>query len=69
MGLGAFYAGARALVATSGSGFALMEEGVGLSRINETPIVIYLGQRPGPAVGLPTTNFSRRFRSSIIWTW
>ena len=54
MGLGAFYAGARALVATSGSGFALMEEGVGLSRINETPIVIYLGQRPGPAVGLPT---------------
>ncbi len=54
MGLGAFYAGARAIVATSGSGFALMEEGVGLSRINETPIVIYLGQRPGPAVGLPT---------------
>ncbi len=54
MGLGAFYAGARAMVATSGSGFALMEEGVGLARINETPIVIYLGQRPGPAVGLPT---------------
>jgi 2-oxoglutarate ferredoxin oxidoreductase subunit alpha len=54
MGIGAFYAGARALVATSGSGFALMEEGVGLSRINETPLVIYVGQRPGPAVGLPT---------------
>ena len=54
MGLGAFYAGARAMVATSGSGFALMEEGAGLARINETPIVIYLGQRPGPAVGLPT---------------
>lgn len=54
MGLGASYAGARALVATSGSGFALMEEGVGLARINETPIVIYLGQRPGPAVGMPT---------------
>ncbi len=54
MGLGAFYAGARAMVATSGSGFALMEEGVGLAKINETPIVIYLGQRPGPAVGLPT---------------
>lgn len=54
MSLGAFYAGARAMVATSGSGFALMEEGVGLARINETPIVIYLGQRPGPAVGLPT---------------
>ena len=54
MGLGASYAGARAMVATSGSGFALMEEGVGLAKINETPIVIYLGQRPGPAVGLPT---------------
>lgn len=54
MGLGASYAGARAMVATSGSGYALMEEGVGLARINETPIVIYLGQRPGPAVGLPT---------------
>jgi 2-oxoglutarate/2-oxoacid ferredoxin oxidoreductase subunit alpha len=54
MGLGASYAGARSMVATSGSGYALMEEGVGLARINETPIVIYLGQRPGPAVGMPT---------------
>lgn len=54
MGLGASYAGARALVATSGSGFALMEEAVGLSGMIETPIVIYLGQRPGPAAGLPT---------------
>jgi len=54
MGLGASYAGARAIVATSGSGFALMSEGVGLSGMIETPIVIYLAQRPGPAVGLPT---------------
>jgi 2-oxoglutarate ferredoxin oxidoreductase subunit alpha len=54
MGLGASYAGARALVATSGSGFALMEEAVGLSGMIETPIVIYVAQRPGPAVGLPT---------------
>lgn len=54
MGIGAFYAGARALVATSGSGFALMEEAVGLSGMIETPIVIYVAQRPGPAVGLPT---------------
>ncbi|MGZ7069991.1 MAG: 2-oxoacid:acceptor oxidoreductase family protein, partial [Methanobacterium sp.] len=51
MGLGASYAGARAIVATSGSGFALMSEAVGLSGMIETPIVIYLGQRPGPAVG------------------
>lgn len=54
MGLGASYAGARALAATSGSGFALMTEAVGLSGMIETPIVLYIGQRPGPAVGLPT---------------
>lgn len=54
MALGASYAGARSIVATSGSGFALMEEGVGLAGMTETPVVIYIGQRPGPAVGLPT---------------
>ena len=54
MALGGFYAGARSMVATSGSGFALMEEAVGLSGMIETPVVIYIGQRPGPAVGLPT---------------
>ncbi|WP_414469772.1 2-oxoacid:acceptor oxidoreductase subunit alpha [Methanobacterium sp. ACI-7] len=54
MGLGSSYAGARSIVATSGSGFALMSEAVGLSGMIETPIVIYLAQRPGPAVGLPT---------------
>ena len=54
MALGASYAGARSIVATSGSGFALMEEAVGLSGMIETPVVIYIGQRPGPAVGLPT---------------
>ena len=54
MSIGAFYAGARAMVATSGSGFALMEEAVGLSGMIETPVVVYVGQRPGPAVGLPT---------------
>lgn len=54
MSIGAFYAGARSMVATSGSGFALMVEGVGLSGMIETPVVVYVGQRPGPAVGLPT---------------
>lgn len=54
MSIGAFYAGARSMVATSGSGFALMEEAVGLSGMTETPVVIYVAQRPGPAVGLPT---------------
>lgn len=54
MGLGAWYAGGRAMTSTSGGGFALMCEGVSLSGMTETPMVIYLGQRPGPATGLPT---------------
>lgn len=54
MGLGASYAGARAMVSTSGGGFDLMTEGLSLAGIQETPIVIHLAQRPGPATGLPT---------------
>jgi 2-oxoglutarate ferredoxin oxidoreductase subunit alpha len=54
MALGAWYAGGRALVSTSGGGFALMTEGVSLSGMIETPVVIHLAQRPGPATGLPT---------------
>jgi len=54
MGLGAWFAGARAMTTTSGGGFALMTEAVSLSGMTETPMVIYLGQRPGPATGLPT---------------
>lgn len=53
-GLGAWYAGARAVVTTSGGGFALMCEGVSLSGMIETPIVVHIGMRPGPATGLPT---------------
>ncbi len=54
MGVGASFAGARAMVATSGGGFALMAEGVSLAAMTETPIVIVVVQRPGPATGLPT---------------
>jgi len=54
MAVGAAFTGVRAMTATSGSGFALMVEGLGLAGITETPVVIVLGQRPGPAVGLPT---------------
>lgn len=53
-GLGASYAGARAMVSTSGGGFDLMQEGLSLAGMIETPIVIHIGQRPGPATGLPT---------------
>jgi len=54
MAIGAGYAGVRAMTATSGSGFCLMVEGIGLAGITETPVVIINAQRPGPAVGLPT---------------
>ncbi len=54
MAIGAWYAGARAMVSTSGGGFALMTEGLSLAAMLESPIVIHLAQRPGPATGLPT---------------
>lgn len=54
MALGAWYAGARAMVTTSGGGFSLMTETVSLAGMIESPAVIHLGQRPGPATGLPT---------------
>jgi 2-oxoglutarate ferredoxin oxidoreductase subunit alpha len=56
MALGAFYAGARAMVTTSGGGFALMVEGLSLAGMLENPVVIHLAQRPGPATGLPTRS-------------
>ncbi|HCX65811.1 MAG TPA: 2-oxoacid:acceptor oxidoreductase subunit alpha, partial [Eubacteriaceae bacterium] len=54
MVIGAWYAGARAMATTSGGGFALMVEGISLSAMTETPCVVHIGQRPGPATGLPT---------------
>jgi 2-oxoglutarate ferredoxin oxidoreductase subunit alpha len=52
--LGASFAGVRASVGTSGGGFALMVETISLAGITETPLVIFLAQRPGPATGMPT---------------
>ncbi|MHA2472308.1 MAG: 2-oxoacid:acceptor oxidoreductase subunit alpha [Promethearchaeota archaeon] len=52
--LGASYAGARSFVSTSGGGFSLMTEGVSLAGMTELPIVMVVGQRPGPATGMPT---------------
>ncbi len=52
--IGASYAGVRSMTGTSGGGFALMVEGLALAGMTETPIVIVLAQRPGPATGLPT---------------
>jgi 2-oxoglutarate/2-oxoacid ferredoxin oxidoreductase subunit alpha len=52
--IGASYAGVRAMGATSGGGFSLMVEGLGLAAMSETPIVMVEAQRPGPSTGLPT---------------
>lgn len=52
--LGAWFGGGRGFVTTSGGGFSLMCESISLSGMSETPCVIHLAQRPGPATGLPT---------------
>jgi 2-oxoglutarate ferredoxin oxidoreductase subunit alpha len=54
MALGASFCGGTSLVPTSGGGFALMGEGLSLAGMTETPVVVVLAQRPGPATGLPT---------------
>lgn len=52
--VGASFAGARAMTATSGGGFCLMAEALGLAGMTETPLVVIVAQRPGPSTGLPT---------------
>ena len=54
MAIGANFAGVRSFVCTSGGGFSLMTEGLGLAGMTETPLVCVVGQRPGPATGQPT---------------
>ncbi|MBI2611543.1 2-oxoacid:acceptor oxidoreductase subunit alpha [Candidatus Gottesmanbacteria bacterium] len=54
MAVGAGFTGVRSMVATAGGGFSLMVEGTGLAGMLETPVVIIMGMRPGPATGLPT---------------
>jgi len=54
MAIGAAQAGVRAMCATSGGGFALMSEGLGMSAMIETPVVVINCQRAGPSTGVPT---------------
>src|SRR6201993_1968229 len=54
MAIGAAHAGVRAMCATSGGGFALMSEGLGMSAMMETPVVVIDCQRAGPSTGVPT---------------
>ncbi|MCL0043930.1 2-oxoacid:acceptor oxidoreductase subunit alpha [Dehalococcoidia bacterium] len=52
--VGAGYTGKKAMTATSGPGFSLMGEGIGLAWMAEIPVVVIDVQRGGPATGLPT---------------
>lgn len=54
MAIGASYAGATAMIGTSGGGFSLMVEALGFTGIAEIPLVAVDVQRPGPATGFPT---------------
>jgi len=54
--IGASWAGAKSMTATSGPGFSLMAEGLGLAVITETPLVIVYVMRAGPSTGIPTKS-------------
>jgi pyruvate ferredoxin oxidoreductase alpha subunit len=54
LALGASHAGVKALSGSSGGGFALMSEPLGLAEMTETPLVLLEAQRAGPSTGMPT---------------
>lgn len=54
MAIGAAFGGRRAMTATSGPGFSLMAEGLGLALMAEIPVVVVDVQRAGPGTGIPT---------------
>ena len=54
MAIGSSYMGVRSMVGTSGGGFCLMSEGLGLAACVEAPLVVLNAQRPGPSTGMPT---------------
>lgn len=54
MAIGAAQAGKRSALATATGGFALMQEGFSLAGVTETPLVVVVSQRQGPATGVPT---------------
>jgi 2-oxoglutarate ferredoxin oxidoreductase subunit alpha len=62
---GASFAGVRAMTATSGGGFCLMSEGLGMTGMTETPAVVMLAQRPGPSTGLPTYSGQGDLRFAV----
>lgn len=68
MAIGANYAGARAFTATSGPGFSLMAESIGLAGMTETPLVVVDVQRGGPSTGLPSKHEQSDILAAIYST-
>jgi 2-oxoglutarate ferredoxin oxidoreductase subunit alpha len=64
--IGAALAGARSMTATSGPGFDLMQEAISAGGITETPMVIVLCTRGGPATGLPTRQGQEELNLAIF---
>jgi len=56
LAIGASHAGAKAMSGSSGGGFALMSEPLGLAEMTETPIVLVEAMRAGPSTGMPTKS-------------
>lgn len=54
MAIGSSFMGVRSMTGTSGGGFSLMVEALGLAGCVETPLVVMNAMRPGPATGMPT---------------
>jgi 2-oxoglutarate ferredoxin oxidoreductase subunit alpha len=65
MAIGATFAGARVMVATSGGGFGLMQEAFSLAGMVEAPVLFYLGQRPSPSTGVPTYTEQGELRYAL----
>lgn len=68
MAIGANYGGVRAMTASAGPGLSLMTEGIGLSGMTETPVVIVDTQRGGPSTGLPTKQEQSDLNALIYGT-
>jgi 2-oxoglutarate ferredoxin oxidoreductase subunit alpha len=64
--LGGFFAGKRAMTATSGPGFALMTELITHGVMSETPAVIINAQRGGPATGLPSKTEQSDLQAAVF---
>lgn len=64
--IGASFAGAKAMTSTSGPGFSLMMEALGLASMTEVPLVIVDCQRGGPSTGLPTKTEQSDLNQAIF---